>query len=1092
MRLGQGASLVYEGSMRSSARSAVAAGFLLGVVGCRPEVRTDPLRPAAPPPPARVTAPAAATVPPPALTVPSSGEAGSERLVRLPSGALLVLQEDHIVKTVALQAWVLAGAADEPEAQLGIAHLTERLLFHEQAQDAVQRVYHSGGEAASWTTPDHTVFHALVPSRRWEQGIELLGALLGARRSELALSESALDRQRQAVLTELRQEAAVPQRAALQALLTTAFAAHPYRRPVLGRAETLRKLTRAEIAEFFTSRYSASRLTVVVTGDFDAAALTERLSAELGNTLLARATRDPRGPERPVEPPQQTPRVAVLPQDGEPGRARVLLGFHLPSARSPDVAALDIAAVLLGYGEGARLHRELARTQRLDGSEEPSAMSYTARDPGLLLTGIVVAPAQIEDAARVLVSEALRLGQREVAAADLQRAQRVLLADAAYLRETPSGRARQLGFFHSLGLVPRDYDQQVQSLTPLALRQTLSRYLTQENLTLVALRPPPGNTTSGRTDAGSESAAGLVRRLQLQLVQSAAALGPMAPRAAATQVKPVPGGVFAATLPSGARLLIVPEHSVGVVGIAALWPGGLRGEDERTAGAHQLLARLWPRSARTRTAEAMARELEQISGTLSPVVELDAFGLRGEFVSSHLDQGLALLADCLSQPSFSDADADRERRSLIVELRGDLRAEHSDPRSAPASLLGALEPIGVNSETTAAQLLPRDDAARAALRLFKAALLPGHPYSLEPSVQSVGGLSRRRLLELFRRAYPLTKLTIAVVGDVEPQTVLERLDARLPAASAASVPALATPTAPPEPPATPASRVLYLPSQHAHMVLGFRAPGLQGHERYALEILFELLAGPSGRLNRELRDKRGLAYAVQGVLQLGVELGFVALHLATSPSTFDVAQTGLREELRKLIDHPITAAELTLAQDQLVSRQAAGRQRRDDYALELARVAALALPAGAAGAEAYEAGVRAVTIAQVQSAARRYLDDPHAVVAAVLPEALHHRAAAGAALLERMHEDQPPRSGSASPPKKLQLASRQLSGLIPADARDSRGAESKSKSASGAKVDHPAKSEPKLRAERGAHAHAGPPAHPSGRAKALPQRSKGR
>lgn len=1080
--------------MRSSARSAVAAGFLLGVVGCRPEVRTAPLRLAARPLPASVTAPAAAAVTQPALTVPGSGEAGGERLVRLPSGALLVLQEDHIVKTVALQAWVLAGAADEPEPQLGIAHLTERLLFHEQAQDAVQRVYHSGGEAASWTTPDHTVFHALVPSRRWEQGIEFLGALLGARRSELAVSESALDRQRQVVLTELRQEAAVPQRAALQALLSVAFAAHPYRRPVLGRAETLRKVTRAEIAEFFASRYTASRLTVVVTGDFDAAALAARLSAELGTTLLARAASDPQPPERPVEPPQQTPRVAVLPQDSEPGRARVLLGFHLPSARSADVAALDIAAVLLGYGEGARLHRELARTQRLDGSEEPSAMSYTARDPGLLLTGIVVAPAQIEDAARVLFSEALRLGQREVTAADLQRAQRVLLADDAYLRETPSGRARRLGFFHSLGLVPRNYEKQVQSLTPLALRQTLSRYLTPENLTLVALRPPPGNATNGRTDAGAEPTAGLVRRLQLQLSQSVAALGPMAPRAAAmaTQVKPVPGGTFAATLPSGARLLIVPEHSVGIVGIAALWPGGLRGEDERSAGAHQLLARLWPRSVRTRTADAMARELEQLSGTLSPVVELDAFGLRGEFVSSHLDQGLALLADCLSQPSFSDVDADRERRSLSVELRGDARAEHNEPRTAPASLLGALEPLGVNSEVTAAQLLPRDDAARAALRLFKSALLPGHPYALEPSVQSVGGLSRRRLLELFRRSYPLTKLTIAVVGDVDPQTVLERLDARLPAAAAVSPPAVAAPTPPPELPSTPASRVLYLPSQHAHMVLGFRAPGLQARERYALEILFELLAGPAGRLSRELRDKRGLAYAVQGVLQLGVELGFIALHLATSPSTFDVAQTGLREELRKLIDHPITAAELILAQDQLVSRQAAGRQRRDDYALELARIAALGLPAGAAGAEAYEAGVRAVSIAEVQSAASRYLDDPHAVVAAVLPEALHHRTAGSAALLARMHEDEPPRSGPAELPKKLQLASRQLNGLIPADGRNHRGTEGKSKSASGAKVAHRATSEQTLRAERGSHAQAVPAAHPPGRAKAPPPRSKGR
>lgn len=1007
------------------------------------------LRPGAEPAPA-TTAEAPAKKPLPAAAAATARAAtpaaGAEVQLRLPSGALLVLQEDHIVKTVALQAWVLAGAADEPDAHLGVAHLTERLLFHEQAQDAARRVYQSGGEAASWTTPDHTVFHVLLPSSRWTLGVELLGALLGARRSELDLSESALERQRQAVLTELRQEAAVPRRAALQALLAAAFTVHPYRRPVLGRPETLLKLTRADVAEFFASRYTAARLTVVVTGDFDAALLAERLTTELGSTLVgaprAVTPASERASERPVEPPQQTPQVSVLPHDGEPGRARVLLGFHLPSARSADVAALDVAAVLLGYGEGARLHRELARTQRLDGGEEPSAKSYTARDPGLLLTDIAVAPAQIEDAARVLITEALRLGQREVSAADLQRAQRLLAADAAYLRETPSGRARRLGFFHSLGLAPGDYDQKVQALTPLSLRQILGRYLRPENLTLLVLRPPPGNPGAGHADAtGADSTAGLVRKLQLQLAQSVAALGPMTPRSVpgATQVKLAPGGVFTATLPSGARLLIVPEHSAGVVGVAALWPGGLRSEDERTAGAHQLLSRLWPRSARTRTAEAVGRELEQIAGTLQPVVALDAFGLRAEFVSSHLDQGLALLADCLSQPSFTDSDADRERRALIIDLRGELRGElRSELRAAPAALFGAAEPLAASGEATAAQLLPRDDAATAALRLFKAALLPGHSYALEPSVQSVGALSRRRLLELFRRLYPLSKLTIAVVGDVDPTTVLERLDARLPAAAPGAPVAATTPSPLPEEPLAGASRIQYLPSQHAHMVLGFRVPGLPARERYAVEVLFELLAGPSGRLYRELKDKRGLAYSVQGVLQLGVELGFIALHLATSPSAFDVAQTGLREELRKLLDHPIPQAELTLAQDQLVSRQAAGRQRREGYALELARAAALSLPQAAAGTEAYEAGVRAVSAAAVQSAARRYLDDQRAVVAAVLPESLRHRPESGSALAARLQEQEMASAGSASQPKKIQLASRQLSGVLPSGSAKKR------------------------------------------------------
>jgi hypothetical protein len=166
-------------------------------------------------------------------------------------------------------------------------------------------------------------------------------------------------------------------------------------------------------------------------------------------------------------------------------------------------------------------------------------------------------------------------------------------------------------------------------------------------------------------------------------------------------------------------------------------------------------------------------------------------------------------------------------------------------------------------------------------------------------------------------------------------------------------------------------------------------------------------------------------------MQLGSELGYLALHLATSPSTFDVAQTGLREELRKLIDHQIAPTELLLAQDQLVSRQAARRQRREGHALELARAAALALAPAEASTESYEAGVRAVSVAAVQRAAQRYLDDQRAVVATVLPESLQRRQTARPNLIELM-QDPSPAPASASHPKGVQLASRQPAGLLPA------------------------------------------------------------
>ena len=130
---------------------------------------------------------------------------------------------------------------------------------------------------------------------------------------------------------------------------------------------------------------------------------------------------------------------------------------------------------------------------------------------------------------------------------------------------------------------------------------------------------------------------------------------------------------------------------------------------------------------------------------------------------------------------------------------------------------------------------------------------------------------------------------------------------------------------------------------------------------------------------------------MSGLLNLGLDPGYLAFYLTASAEAVESAQTALREELHKLVDHPVPEAELRLAVDQLLSRYALRRQRREGRALDLAKNAAHGLLAGATAARIsvdYAAEVSAVTVADVQQSARRYLDDQRAVLVAVLPESL--------------------------------------------------------------------------------------------------------
>ncbi len=122
----------------------------------------------------------------------------------------------------------------------------------------------------------------------------------------------------------------------------------------------------------------------------------------------------------------------------------------------------------------------------------------------------------------------------------------------------------------------------------------------------------------------------------------------------------------------------------------------------------------------------------------------------------------------------------------------------------------------------------------------------------------------------------------------------------------------------------------------AHLVIGFRGVSVHDDDRFALEVISQLLAGQGGRLFLELRDRRGLAYAVNAVNVEGVAPGFFAVYIATAPEKLDEARSGLLEELDRLVQAPPAPDELERAKRYLVGTHAIDRQRNAVHAAHAA------------------------------------------------------------------------------------------------------------------------------------------------------------
>jgi zinc protease len=839
----------------------------------------------------------------------------------LANGVRVILEENHVTPVVALQVWVAAGTSAEPAGQGGVAHLTERLVLAAgPAADAADVT-----PPAAWTGFDETVFDTVVAAPFAAARLDGWGAMLARTRFDAA----ALERARATALAELGRAAAAPETATSEALFAAAFGAHAYGRSVLGAASTVRALADADVAAFHRRAYVGANLTVVVVGDFDARALRSRVATAFADVPRGEALVPGPAPAAAAGPAA----VSVVTDGAE---ARLAVGFRLPAFADVDLAAVDLLAVTLARGRDGRLARELVANRQL--ARAASASVVGARQAGLLVLDVPLVAGGAVEAARAVFREAAQLAREALAPAELDEARAALEADLVRGNETAAGYAGKLGFFATIAGDPsygERYLARLRALTPARVREVAAGLLRASGASLAALVPHAATS-------GASLAARLAEAARAGEASASAAEPPVAPAAVSAT-----GGVVRVVLPSGLRVLVLRDPTVPSVSAQALWSGGVRFEDARSNGVTGLLAATLTRGTRTRDAERLRADAAALGGTLAASAGRDELGVEARFLARDWARGLELLADCVLHPAFPEEEVERARRAALERVRA-----HEDDVDAEAA------------------------------RLFAATLWPGHPYRLPllGTASSISGLTRRRLADHYRRYYGATNLTIAVVGDVDPERVVSALRSLFADGPAPLVAPLASP--PPALASDAPTEVFALATKdQAHVVVGYPGLALRAPERRAAEVLARILAGPGGRLAAEL----GGTSLVDATAWSGVDGGALAFDLASTPAALDDAVASLRAALARVLAAGVSADEVDRARAALVGVDARALESRSGVALAVARDEAFGLGAGAYRRASAE--LAAVTPAAVAQVASRLLDPRHEIVAVARPPA---------------------------------------------------------------------------------------------------------
>ena len=862
----------------------------------------------------------------------------------LPNGLSVVFEERHTAQVVASQVWMRAGSADERPDQAGLAHLHEHMLFRGTARRGVgeiaREVETHGGQINAWTSHDQTVSHVEIASRFTRLSLDILAD--AAKMS--SFEEEEVAREIEVICEEIRRNEDAPSRRAARDLFATAFQQHPYGRLVSGTIESVRRLRRADVLEFHQRHCAPPNLVLCVAGDFREAELRgwveELFSGDWGAP-------PPLGPStRPVEPPL-TSRRLLLRQEAVKG-AWLNLGFPIPNIAHPDTPALDALAMMAGLGERSGSASAPKRQRGLVNMVQAS--SYTPRDPGLFSVAFTMQP---ESMAEALESEAQRLASLYAGLAsseELSHLKALFESRAVYQRETVQALARRLGYYQCmLGELDAEarYQDAVAQLTPERVREVAERYVRLDRAILTGLLPSGTDFSAARAEEILDRAArplppsGPARPPHPAPVAEPRARVARAPHAAS-------GAVVEERLPSGMRVLVLEEPPVPLVACCALVQGGLRYEAADTNGLSTLLSRCLTRGTLTRDTDTLTQRMESFGGSLRGVGGRNTMGLRGMALSRHFEGAFRLFADCLLNPLFPEPEVARERRMLEQEIR----ARDNNPAALVFDLFAR------TLYQTHAYRLPQLGEPAAIERLTPESLRAWHEAYLAPA-----------------------RVTLCVVGDVKAESVLALSHELFGGVESAAAPPRAVEQEPPR--AAPRYQKRALACAQSHLVLGFQGARVNDPWRYALSVLSTLLGGKGGRLFRELREERGLAYSVSSLNLEGVDPGSFGVYLGTSPEKVDAAVAGVRALLEQVREERLPEQELARGRQHLLGTHAIALQRN------AARADALAMGAcqgiGAEDLLNYADRVGAVTAEEVRDVAQRVIDFDRSALAVVGP-----------------------------------------------------------------------------------------------------------
>jgi len=331
-----------------------------------------------------------------------------------------------------------------------------------------------------------------------------------------------------------------------------------------------------------------------------------------------------------------------------------------------------------------------------------------------------------------------------------------------------------------------------------------------------------------------------------------------------------------------------------------VWIGcGSRRENEFINGTAHFIEHMLFKGTESRSAFDIASEIDSVGGIMNAFTgkELTAFYVK--VPDYHLPLSIELLADIFSRSLFDPQELEKEKSVVQQEIH-----------------------------------MVEDTPDEYIHDFFEQIFWDHHPLGLPVlgTKGTVQGFTREALLEFFRKNYRGEHLVLTAAGRLEHEKLVEFVRGAFGVMEGCQERVQ-------EPVPTPASRRACIERDlgQAHLIIGTPAPPHVDPRRFAGILMNAILGGSmSSRLFQEIREKRGLAYAIRSYIVSYRDVGMLNIYVGTSRERVRDVIELILDELRRMKKEHLTDREMQLAKELIKGNLLLGLESTDNRMSKMA------------------------------------------------------------------------------------------------------------------------------------------------------------